>query len=213
MTKKIIARGAEAVLVVDEKKQRLIKYRIKKSYRHEQLDKKLRRQRTKREGKIIEKLSNIISVPLIYNIDEKRFLIEMEFIEGKRLSDELEAMKEERKHIAEEIGKNIALMHNVNIIHGDLTTSNMIYRDGNVYFIDFGLAFHSNRIEDKAVDVYLFIQALKSKHYEIFKEFSQDVLNSYFKHVNDANKIKTQLKKVEERGRYKKQREEEMMIV
>ncbi len=131
----------------------------------------------------------------------------MDFIKGKKLSEWLEKINEnEREEIAKEIGKNIAKLHNANIIHNDLTTSNMILKNKKVFFIDFGLAFHSSRVEDKAVDIYLFLQALKSKHFSIFDKFSKKVLDEYFKNVEEAEKIKKQLKKVEERGRYKKQR-------
>jgi len=203
--KKIIARGAEAIL--QRENDKLIKIRIKKDYRHEEIDNKLRKYRTRREGRILSKLSNIINVPKVHKIDEEKGILIMDFIEGNRLSDHLEKYnKELQKFIASEIGKTIATIHNANIIHGDLTTSNMIYKDGKVYFIDFGLAFHSNRIEDKAVDIYLFIQAIKSKHFSIFEDFSKKVLKEYFEHVEQAEKIKKQLKKVEERGRYKKQK-------
>jgi len=203
---KVIGVGAEAKLLLDESNNKIIKIRIKKGYRHKHIDERLRKQRTRREGKILERLSHIIAVPFVYAIDEKKFSIEMEFVRGIRLSDRLEELSEKKK-IAEEIGRSIAAMHNINIIHGDLTTSNMIYKDEKVYFIDFGLAFHSNRIEDKAVDLYLLLQALKSKHYKIWKEFGKEVLHAYLKHVRDASKIRAQLKKVMERGRYKKQRE------
>lgn len=227
----ILAIGAEATLLIDKKNGKLIKIRLEKNYRHKILDTKLRKYRTRREAKIMQKLSHIIAVPFIFNVDEEKYSIEMEFIDGKKLSETLENFSvEERKKIAIEIGKSIALIHNVNIIHGDLTTSNMIYKDykykGNknkdqnkdrknkdqktnfkVYFIDFGLAFHSERIEDKAVDVYLFSQALKSKHYKIWKEFEADVLHAYFKYVENSEKIKKQLEKVVERGRYKKQKD------
>ncbi len=200
---KIIARGAEAILEKEDGK--LIKKRIKKGYRHKAIDDALRKYRTRREGRILNKLANVINVPKVYDIDEKKSLIVMDFIEGDMLSDCLEKYdKDLKEFIAKEIGKSIAIMHNLNIIHGDLTTSNMIYKDGKVYFIDFGLAFHSNRIEDKAVDIYLFLQAIKSKHFLIYEEFSDMVLKEYFKNVIEAEKIKKQLKKVEERRRYKR---------
>jgi len=204
-----IARGAEAVLY--EQDSKLLKIRVKKGYRHKQIDETLRKYRTRREARILERLLHIIPVPLVYKTDETKAEIVMDFIEGKKLSEALESFsKSEREKIALEIGKNIALMHNIGIIHGDLTTSNMIYKhkdkqESEVYFIDFGLAFHSQRIEDKAVDIYLLLQALKSKHYKIWHEFSEDILKSYFKLVEHADKIKVQLKKVEERGRYKRQ--------
>jgi TP53 regulating kinase and related kinases len=59
------------------------------------------------------------------------------------------------KNLATDIGKGIANMHDLNIVHGDLTTSNMIYKSGIIYWIDFGLSCQSTNIEEKAVDLYV----------------------------------------------------------
>ncbi len=205
MEKVEIARGAEAVLY--KKDGKLLKIRIKKGYRHKQIDQVLRKYRTRYEARIMSRLAHVIAVPMIYEVKENKAEIIMDFIDGLRLSDSLENLSEEREKIAFEIGRSIALMHNVGIIHGDLTTSNMIYskKEGKVYFIDFGLSFHSSRIEDKAVDIYLFLQALKSKHYKIWQEFGYAILKTYYNFVEHADKIKTQLRKVEQRRRYKTQ--------
>ena len=55
---KVIAQGAEAVLI--RKDDRLVKRRIKKGYRHPELDQKIRVRRTRREGKILNKASKTI---------------------------------------------------------------------------------------------------------------------------------------------------------
>ncbi|MEM4259146.1 MAG: KEOPS complex kinase/ATPase Bud32 [Candidatus Pacearchaeota archaeon] len=161
MTQKIIGTGAEAVLIHENGK--LIKKRIKKSYRIDILDEKLRKQRTKKESKLLEKASKIISVPKLIKINEKTKEIEMQFLEGKKLSDYLDNLSN-AEEICKAIGENIAKLHDANIIHGDLTTSNMILKDDKVYFIDFGLGFESKKIEDKAVDLHLIKQALEAKH-------------------------------------------------
>ena len=95
----------------------------------------------------------------------------MEFIDGKKLSDSLES--QDYKKICKQIAENITKMHNSGIIHGDLTTSNMIFKNNQVYFIDFGLAFHSSKVEDKAVDLHLLKQALEAKHFTIWKNASK----------------------------------------
>ncbi|OGJ16846.1 hypothetical protein A3K73_08850 [Candidatus Pacearchaeota archaeon RBG_13_36_9] len=123
MNSKIIGRGAEAVLIQEE--GFLVKDRIKKGYRLPYLDEKLRKQRTKKEAKLLKKSSSIIKVPEVISSDEKE-KIKMQFIEGKKLSDWLDKLSNSEQ-ICEEIGKQVALLHNADIIHGDLTTSNMIY--------------------------------------------------------------------------------------
>jgi TP53 regulating kinase-like protein len=141
--------GAEAIILLN-KDNNIEKSRIKKDYRIPEIDIPLRTSRTKKEAKIIEKLQKIISVPKIVNVTE--YDIEMEFLDGAQLKKVLDS----RPELAELIGKNLSLMHDANIIHGDLTTSNMILKsekekddkDSNetLYFIDFGLSFSSTRL-------------------------------------------------------------------
>jgi Kae1-associated kinase Bud32 len=199
---KIIGRGAEAVLI--HKSDKLIKKRVPKTYRHPDLDKRIRIRRTRSEAKLLEKAGKIISSPKVIKVDEKSAEIDMEFIEGKKLSDNLDKFPlKEQLEISEKIGEEIALLHNQDIIHGDLTTSNMILSSDKIYFIDFGLGFHSNRIEDKAVDLHLLRQALESKHFEHWQNLFDSVLRGYKTKSKDADKILVQFKKVESRGRYK----------
>ena len=196
----ILARGAEAILI--KQGNNLIKDRIKKGYRLKILDEKLRKSRTKSESKILEKVSKIIAVPKIIETDNKE-KIKMQFIEGKRLSDWLDKLKNADK-VCQEIGKQAAALHDADIIHGDLTTSNMILseKENKVYFIDFGLGFHSKRIEDKAVDLHLLRQALEAKHFSNWEKLFNEIIKNY--NSKDKTKILEQLKKVESRGRYKK---------
>ena len=199
MKETIIQQGAEAIISL--KDNQILKHRIKKSYRIPEIDLKLRKSRTKSEAKIINKLQNIIPIPKILKTDEKTFEIFLEYIDGKKLSDNLETLDYEQ--ICKKIAENIAKLHDENIIHGDLTTSNMIYVENTnkVYFIDFGLGFHSSRIEDKAVDLHLLKQALEAKHFKIYKKAFEIILQAY--NPKDKAKILEQFKKVEARGRYK----------
>ena len=197
---KIIARGAEAILIHQNGK--LIKKRISKGYRHPDLDERIRKRRTKSEVKLLEKASKVISIPKVLSVNEKNAEIDMEFIEGKKLSEWLDKFPlNEAIKICYQIGENIAVLHENGIIHGDLTTSNMILSGEKIYFIDFGLGFHSSRIEDKAVDLHLLRQALESKHFMHWSDLFASVLEGY-KKLGDES-VLLQLKKVESRGRYK----------
>jgi len=198
---KIIAHGAEALLI--KHKDMLVKKRIKKGYRQHELDVKLREGRTRRESKILEKVSNIINVPSVrkVSLDE----IEMDFIKGKLLSELLDSLQIGKAlKICKQLGCEIAALHNSNIIHGDLTTSNMIFSKNKVYFIDFGLGFHSNKIEDKAVDLHLLRQAFQAKHFKRFKSYYNAIIDAYKKSSKQAKEIISRLEKVEQRGRYKR---------
>jgi len=196
---KIIGMGAEAILI--HKDGKLIKRRTKKSYRLEILDEKLRKQRTKRETKLLEKASKLIPVPKIIKVDERSKEIDMEFIEGKKLSEHLDNLKNSEE-VCKMIGQNIAKLHDADIIHGDLTTSNMILKDSKVFFIDFGLGFESKKAEDKAVDLHLIKQALEAKHFNNYEKFFRAVLEGYNLSKHHEATI-NRLKAVEKRGRYK----------
>ncbi len=199
---KIIAQGAEALLI--RKDNQIIKKRISKGYRHPLLDNQLRVRRTRSEGKILTKINSLINTPKILKIDEENKQIVMEFIPGEVLSNSLDNFEMPKAlSICRLIGGNIAIIHNAGIIHGDLTTSNMILLKDKVYFIDFGLAFHSSRIEDKAVDLHLLRQAFESKHFKRWQDYFNEVIESYKTKSSDSIKVLQQLKKVESRGRYK----------
>ncbi|MBU0627921.1 MAG: Kae1-associated serine/threonine protein kinase [Nanoarchaeota archaeon] len=198
---KKIAQGAEAKLFLDGKN--VIKDRFKKTYRIKEIDDRLRGFRTRREAKIFNRLKDInFPAPrLIESYDKERLV--MDFIDGTKVRDILE--KSDYKRLCKEIGKKIAVLHNNGIIHGDLTTSNMLFKD-EVYFIDFGLSFFSDKIEDKAVDIHLLKQALESKHYTIWEKCFESALVGYKKEAKDISLILDRFDRVEKRGRYKGKR-------
>ena len=208
MAEKILQQGAEALIILDGNE--VIQRRIKKSYRFDSIDENIRKLRTRSEGKLLERASKVVNIPNIIKVDEKTKEIVMEFIQGKKLSDSLDSFPlDKQKNICRTIGEEIAKLHDANIIHGDLTTSNMILvRNGNekrgdkIYFIDFGLGFHSQRTEDKAVDIHLLRQALEAKHFNHWQILFDEFLKGYSISKHDSL-IKQQFKKVEARGRYK----------
>lgn len=186
-----IAQGAEATIYLD--KDIIIKERLPKKYRIKEIDEKLRKRRTRKEAKVLGSLP--IPGPKLIKIDDKAMVIEMEYLKGTVLSSCLEKM--DYMAISKEIGQSMRKLHDATIIHGDPTTSNMIYSD-KVYFIDFGLSFTSIKTEDKAVDLHLLSQALESKHYKIAKKCFKAVTEAY-----SDKKVLKRLLKVEARGRNK----------
>jgi len=194
--KKLIAQGAEAKIFLDGN---IVKDRVKKNYRIKEIDERLRGFRTRREAKILSKLSSIgFPGPKLVDCDDKEKIV-MEFVDGDKLRDVLE--KKDYVELCKEIGEKVAVLHNNGIIHGDLTTSNMILKE-QIYFIDFGLSFFSEKFEDKAVDLHLLRQALESKHYKVWEKCFKSVLEGYrkAKHYDD---IVNRLEMVEKRGRNK----------
>ncbi len=192
---KLIAQGAEAKIFLN--KNKILKNRIEKRYRIKELDEKLRKQRTKKEALLLEKAGKIINCPKVLRVD--KFDIEIEYIKGDKLSEKLNDYNEKKQiSVMKTLGKEVAKMHSVDIIHGDLTTSNLILAEDKLFIIDFGLGFISKRLEDKAVDLHLIKQALEAKHYQNFEKLFSAFLSSYKK-----KDVLEQLKKVEARGRYK----------
>jgi len=193
---KLIQQGAEAKIYLDN--QTILKDRIPKSYRHPQLDKQIRTRRTKSESKILIKALEIgANIPKVISTD--KFNIEIEYIDGDKLSETLNNYDEKKQFkTMKQLGEQVALLHDNNIIHGDLTTSNTILSNDKTYIIDFGLGFISTKTEDKAVDLHLIKQALEAKHFQNH----QDLFNQFLKTYKNKEVIK-RLEVVEKRGRYK----------
>ncbi|MBI1972710.1 Kae1-associated serine/threonine protein kinase [Candidatus Woesearchaeota archaeon] len=196
---KVIAQGAEAVIKVQE--NILYKERIPKTYRISEIDTKLRKQRTRSEAKLLQKVAGI--APQVFDVDETKMLITMEYLQGDVLKNVFDKLPEnQRKKILRELGEKIARLHDQDIIHGDLTTTNVILCDGEVRLIDFGLGMISKKIEDRAVDLHLLKQALASKHYQHSDEAFAQIVEGY-KQSKDHKAVLARLEKVEGRGRYK----------
>ena len=190
---KALFKGAEASIFLDG--TRITKQRFVKSYRIPEIDLPLRKKRTKREAKVLRTLQGVIPVPKLLPFSDREdsdislMRLFMEYINGLALRDVLR--HNNYTYYGKILGEQLATMHNVDIIHGDLTTSNMLVSEdnGKLYFIDFGLSFFSIKIEDKAVELHLLRQALESKHSEMWSELFSVVLKAYKKNARDAKQI------------------------
>lgn len=206
---KEIAEGAEAKIFLEETEQgnqKIVKHRVKKAYRIEEIDKRLRGFRTRREAKVFEALHALdgkVPIPPLLHYSDETMKIEMGFIRGKKLRDVLNG--DNAKKFCEDVGEKIGLIHSAGVIHGDLTTSNMILSDEDkkIYFIDFGLSFFSVKAEDRAVDLHLLRQTLESKHHLIWRECFDAAIKGYKKTAPDADAVLARFEKVESRGRHK----------
>lgn len=156
----IIAQGAEAQVthICYLGQDAVLKTRMQKKYRHPELDEALTSKRIIAECRAVAKLrKNGIYVPLIYLADIKNRHIVYEFIKGETVHSTLAHSKgANNASVLMKVGTIVAKMHDVNIVHGDLTTHNMLRTDGgDICLIDFGLSFVSTLAEDKAVDLYV----------------------------------------------------------
>jgi len=201
----VYRRGAEAEIRRGMWKGRkaIIKSRVVKGYRHPQLDASLRGTRTKNEARLIQEArKHGIPTPIIYDIDLQSAEIVMEEIEGQRVKDALNSSElTEAESICREIGRLAAMMHRGGIVHGDLTTSNMILKEGRIWFIDFSLGGRNAEIEEMGVDMHLLKEAFQSGHSERFALF-EVVMASYSEHFPNAIAVSAKIKDIEDRGRY-----------
>ena len=210
----LIKKGAEASLYLENWHNRkvVMKRRLPKKYRIPELDLMIRSQRTIHEPHIIHKAKEAgVPTPTIFMVDVAEANIVMEFVEGKQVKEVLDHVSaEERLNLSKLIGKMIGRLHKNGIIHGDLTTSNMILTPyGKVVFVDFGLSNRSVELEPKGVDLHLMKQTLQSTHYKHAKECFKAVMEGYTEAVGTetTKKVTAKIREIEKRGRYVADRE------
>jgi TP53 regulating kinase-like protein len=201
--------GAEARLYKENWYGRTIlkKIRIAKTYRHPNLDQHLRIARTIHEARILTEARKLgISTPIIYFIDLENMAIFMEFIEGTRMKEFLNSAETNPEEICTKVGVMIGKLHQNNIIHGDLTTSNIIIQatTGKIYLIDFGLAEYSTTLESRGVDLHLIHRALQSTHFNILDRCFSAILEGYSRIIGNEkfDEVIKRLDEIEKRGRY-----------
>lgn len=205
LPKNLLEKGAEANIYrskwLDE--QVIVKNRLSKGYRIPEIDEYLKKKRTKSESKLLgEAKSCGVKTPLLFDINKKDNSIVMEKITGRVVKDILDNSDLKTvKTVCSKIGENLSKLHDCGIIHGDLTSSNLILKDNDVYFIDFGLGSISDLVEDKGVDLLVFKKAISGVHNKISKECYDSVLEGY-ENAHDFKAIINKVAEIENRGRY-----------
>jgi TP53 regulating kinase-like protein len=205
----LLKKGAEASLYVADWHGRrvVIKVRIPKRYRPEELDKQIRSYRTVHEPQLMHEAKAAgVPTPLIYMVNVPEASITMEFIEGEQVKQLLNKVsKAERKDLCVRIGELVGRLHSLSLIHGDLTTSNMIQDpEGKIFLLDFGLGEKNSEVEAKGVDLHLLKRALQSTHFRFWEECFESVLSGYSAVLGEelAEKVYLKIKEIEKRGRY-----------
>ena len=188
----LLGQGAEGKIYIGEflSKKCIIKERFEKKYRLKELDKKLTKNRMLNESRNIARASKLgVNVPTLYFVDLLERKIYMEYIENscqlKVLLQSIYSLEDISPYqslldkISNDLGSMLSKLHSGDLIHGDLTPSNIILKVKEdtssdlinnaeqiilknknydyMYLIDFGLSFMSlsvtSRLEDKAVDL------------------------------------------------------------
>jgi N6-L-threonylcarbamoyladenine synthase/protein kinase Bud32 len=188
-------RGAEAVITFRDGYAE--KRRVPKRYRVPALDRHLITSRTRAEARLIHMARKAgVPTPVIQDITWDTIV--MEQVQGTLLSD---AVTE--PHLRE-AGRVVGRLHTAGIMHGDLTTSNMILRerDKKCVLIDFGLAQVTSEIEQRGVDLHVLFQTLEST-----KPYDADALKAafvegYAETFAEAPDVVAREHAIELRGRY-----------
>jgi TP53 regulating kinase-like protein len=212
----LLKKGAEASLYVANwhGKQVVIKTRLPKKYRPEALDKQIRNYRTIHEPQLMHEAKKAgVPTPKIFRVDLSSATIIMEFVEGRQVKTVLSSLgKTERDELCVNIGRLIGKLHAHGIVHGDLTTSNMIINpEGKIVFVDFGLGEKTGEVEARGVDLHLMKRALQSTHYQSAEECFENIIRGYSEILGkeDAKSVLEKITEIEKRGRYVAERKQE----
>jgi TP53 regulating kinase-like protein len=212
----LLKKGAEASIYLADwyGKRVVIKQRLPKRYRPEQLDQTIRRYRTIHEPQLMHeaKLAGV-PTPIIFLVDVENSTLVMQYIEGRQVKQVLDALTEpERENICKRIGEDVAKLHNHGVVHGDLTTSNIILSsEGRIIFVDFGLGEKTVELEPKGVDLHLLRRSLQSTHFQFAEQCFSWVLKGYGEVMGGdvAAIVLEKVREIEKRGRYVPERQQE----
>jgi len=203
----LVYRGAEADIYSGHWAGEKAIFKIRKPlpYRLPELDAEIRRQRTIREAELLHesRLAGVKSPSLFY-VSTPESLIVMEELVGPRLKSILQSSAPDKGRVSSEFGMAVGKLHAAGVMHGDLTSSNVIVNDSGVHLIDFGLAVRSARVEDHAVDLRLIKETLVGAHWEVSASVMASFVEGYIAVVGErrAKEVTRKLAEIERRGRY-----------
>jgi TP53 regulating kinase-like protein len=205
----LIKKGAEASLYLEDwhGQKVILKKRLSKKYRVPELDKEIQNQRTRHEPQIMHRAKEAgVPTPIIFLVDLEEATIIMEYVEGKQVKHVLNDLPQnERRKLCRHIGELVGKLHDNGIVHGDLTTSNMILTPmGEVVFIDFGLSEQTWELEARGVDLHLMKRAIASTHFMHSDECFEAVIAGYERIMGKkaTNEVLEKIAEIERRGRY-----------
>jgi TP53 regulating kinase-like protein len=211
----LFKKGAEASLYFADWHGRkvIVKLRAPKRYRPEVLDEQIRSYRTVHEPQLMHEAKAAgVPTPLIYMVNVPKASITMEFVKGQQIKQLLNKVPQgKRQELCVRIGELIGKLHRQGLIHGDLTTSNMILSpEDKIFFVDFGLGEKNRELEAEGVDLHLMKRALQSTHYQFWEECFKNVVCGYSVVLGSeaAEKVYEKIKEIETRGRYVEERKQ-----
>jgi N6-L-threonylcarbamoyladenine synthase/protein kinase Bud32 len=184
--------GAEATVTIED--DRVIKRRLPRTYRHPELDERLRRERTVSEARLTSLARREgVPTPVLYDVDPDEGRLVFEHVGTADLQS---GPTDDRVRT---VGKHLARIHQAGFVHGDPTTRNVRVDDARTYLIDFGLGYHTDDPEDYAMDLHVFEQSLTGTADDP-EELAAAFEAGYADRGDSA--VLDQLREVEGRGRY-----------
>ncbi|MDK2464499.1 MAG: KEOPS complex kinase/ATPase Bud32 [Candidatus Korarchaeota archaeon] len=206
---RLIHRGAEAeVYEADAWGMPAVeKRRIEKSYRHPELDWRIRTSRTRLEARILMRLKEHgVRCPAVLDVWGDTLLLER--VSGPTLLDLLSRGRREKEGeglagVMEDLGRQVGLMHSAGVVHNDLTPLNVVVTGGRTCLIDFGLGEFSRSEEDMAVDLHVLKKSLEALFPETAGELFERFLRGYRDTAPRPDATLARLEAVERRGRYR----------
>jgi Kae1-associated kinase Bud32 len=207
LTAALIKKGAEAELYRGTwlGYDAVFKRRVRKEYRNPDLDLFIRGSRTSLESKLLaEARRNGVPTPVVFFIDLQSFEIIMSYVPGSPIKNVIPCMADaEVQQRFTEIGEMVGRMHKGGLVHGDLTTSNIIVDGKKVFFIDFGLGERTVELEARGVDIHLMRRALESSHHRVSKIAYASFIGGYSRIMGKAAEdVLARVDAIRRRGRY-----------
>jgi TP53 regulating kinase and related kinases len=202
-------RGAEADLFLSDadRWKAVVKRRVKKEYRSEALDEQIRRDRTISEVNILHDAKAAgVKVPSILGIEPEANTFLMTFIGGTVARDCLDGMNNrDASRLFKRLGAMIGSLHSAGIVHGDLTTSNILLTpSGDPFIVDFGMSRRSIEPEDRGVDLHLLQRSITASHVNdttpLIKALSVGYRETAGKKIHESSWAKA--REISRRGRY-----------
>ncbi len=178
------------------------KVRLPKAYRLPSLDASIRTERTRAEARLMSEARKAgVCVPVIYDLDLAETRITMEYVPGPTAKRVLDRGGTRARALCRAIGRLAATLHRADLVHGDLTTSNLIVSRGRLVAIDFSLGERTAEVEPQGVDLHLLREALVAAHRDGEAYFAE-AARAYRRAYPRAAAALAKVEEIRLRGRY-----------
>ena len=195
--------GAEAVVDIDPDAGRVHKRRVPKDYRHERVDARLRRDRTVLEARLTATARREgVPTPVVHDVDPVEATLVLGYVGDRELRALLNgrARGDEASERLRTVGRHLATLHAAGVVHGDPTPRNVRVAPERTYLVDFGLGYHTDDVEDHAMDLHVLRRCLAGTVAE--PDRLLEALAAGYRTAGDPA-VLAHVASIERRGRYR----------